>query len=174
MNKKVLWIPVVILAIIVFVFILSIIVKHSNNRFSENLFTEISYEVPSKFEKDEDYTYSRYYRYSDNSVHCSFYVSVDEKDYYDDFSDWFKSRIRFNLNDEVSELKEVTINNQKMLYIEKKSKGSLEYYYGVESAKYFYLLTYNIDDYENGDRNDLDSNLCYNAKDRIIESVNIK
>lgn len=174
MNKKLLWIPIVILFIIVFVFLLNIIIKGLNSYNYENLFTEISYEIPSKFDKDEDYAYSRYYNYNDNSVYCSFSINVTEKDYYDDINDWFKENIRINLNDKVSELKEVVINNTKMLYIEKKSKGSLDYYYGVETPSYFYLLKYNIDDYENGDRSDLDYNYCYNAKDKIIASVNVK
>lgn len=174
MNKKFIWIPIVILVIMVFVFVLHVIIENSNNYLKENLFSEISYKIPSKFECDEDYTYSRYYNYKENSVYCSFSVHVSEKDYYDDINNWFKENIRISLNDKVSELKEVNINNNKMLYIEKRSKGSLDYYYGLETSKYFYQLTYSIDDYENGDRNDLDSNYCYNAKDRIISSVNIK
>lgn len=174
MKNKNIFIPIVIIVLVAIVLGIFVFVKKSENSFSKNLFTEISYDVPLKFERDEEYAYSRYYRYTDNFVHCSFSVNVDEKDYYNGFNNWFKGRIHFNLNDEISELKEITVNDIKMLYIEKKSRGSLDYYYGVESSKYFYLLTYSIDDYENGDRNDLDSNFCYNVKDNIIDSVNVR
>lgn len=174
MNKKKLLIPIIILVLIVLVSIIYGIVNISKSHFSENLFTEIDYKVPSEFEKDDDYAYSRYYRYTDNFVHCSFSANVDEKDYYNGFNNWFKGRIHFNLNDEISGLKEITINDIKMLYIEKKSRGSLDYYYGVESSKYFYLLTYSIDDYKHGDGNELESNICLSAKDKIIESVNVR
>ena len=82
--------------------------------------------------------------------------------------------ITFSLSDKVSDLKEVSINDSKMYYIDKKSNGNIEYYYGVESSNYYYLLTYSIDDFENGDRSDLDSNFCYNSKDRILSSVKVK
>ena len=178
MNNKSL-ISFIIVGLIFFAFILLFVSDRDDdffdgNQFDENQFGEISYEVPSKFESDEEYSYSRYYNYSDDSIYCTFRVSVTEKDHYDSSKDWFKEMITFNLNDKVSDLKEVTINDSKMYYIDKKGSGVTEYYYGAESSNHYYLLTYSIDDYENGDRNDLDSNFCYNAKDRILSSVKIK
>ena len=174
MKNKNIFIPIVILILVAIVLGIFVFVKKSENSFSNNLFTEISYEMPLKFEKDEEYVYSRYYRYTDNSVHCSFSVNVDEKDYYNGFNNWFKGRIYFTLNDKVSELKEVAINNTKMLYVDKKSDSYTDYYYGVESSKYYYLLTYSISDYKHGDGNELESNICLSAKDKIIESVTVR
>jgi hypothetical protein len=172
-NKSVLSLIIGGLVILGFIFFL-VSDDDDDYYFGEDLFSEISYEVPSKFEGDEDYSYSRYYNYDDDSLYCYFRVSASEKEYYDDLEDWFKEMITFSLSDKVSDLKEVSINDSKMYYIDKKSNGNIEYYYGVESSNYYYLLTYSIDDFENGDRSDLDSNFCYNSKDRILSSVKVK
>lgn len=171
-NKSV--ISLVIIGLIVLAFILYFAFDHNDEFFEENQFDEISYKVPSEFNREEEYSYSRYYNYNDDSVYCGFGINATENDFYDGLKDWFKEMITFNLNDKVSDLKEITINNTKMYYIDKKSNGNTVYYYGVESSGHYYLLTYSIDDYENGDRSDLDSNFCYNAKDRILSSVRIQ
>ena len=174
MKNKSLFIPIVIIVLVVIVSIIYGIISSSKTHYSKNLFNEISYEVPSDFKKDEDYTYTRYYNYSENSVYCTFSVNVTEKEYYDDINDWFKEKIVFTLNDKVSELKEVTINNAKMLYVDKERGSYTDYYYGMETSKYYYLLTYSISDYKHGDGNGLEANICLNAKDKIIGSVNVR
>ena len=171
-RKKV--IIIIIIVLIVFGAIFSFSLLKSKKVPFLNLFSQIQYKVPSKFEKDEDYNYSRYYHYRENDVSCSLNLNVYEKEYYDDFEEWFKDRIRFNLNDEIGKLEEIDLNHSKALYIDKKSRGSFDYYYGIESADYYYLITYNIYDYKHGDRSDIDSNLCYTYKDKIVESISVK
>ncbi len=171
-NKKA--IPVFVVLFIVIVFVIFFKTRNSDNLFSDNLFSEISYEVPSNFESEEDYTYSRYYRYYDNDVYCNLSVSADESTIYGDFKEWFANSVHFNLNDKVSELKEITINGNEMYYVDKKSKNSTVYYYGVKSSNYYYSITYTLNDYENGDRADIETNLCYTAKNQIINTVKVK
>lgn len=173
-RKKVIIIIIIIIVLIALFTVFGLGLFNSKNGPHLNLFSQIQYKVPSKFEKDEDYSYSRYYRYRENDVSCSLSFHVDEKDYYDNLEEWFKDQIRFNLNDEIGKLEEIDLNHSKALYIDKKSRGSFDYYYGVESEDYYYLVTYNIYDYKYGDRADIDSNLCYNSKDKIVNTIIVK
>ena len=166
-------IPMLVILFIAIVFIAFLKMQDSSDWFSDDLFAEISYEVPSKFESS-DYTYSRHYSYYDNDVYCNLNIESDDSSIYDDFKDWFMNSVHFNLSDKISELKEITINGHEMYYVDKKSKNSTVYYYGVKSSNYYYSITYTLNDYENGDRADIDTNLCYTAKDKIISTIQVK
>ena len=139
----------------------------------DEMYTEITYTVPDSFEYDDN-SYTKYYSYYMDSGYCSFYIDADDKDYYDGLKDWFNERIRFSLNDKVSDLTEVIINGNKMFYIDKKGKYGTEYYYGVESSNHYYLLIYTVYDRSNGDRSDYGTNICDTARDEIIKTVNVK
>jgi len=137
-------------------------------------FKEISYNVPSVFKKDDDYTFSKYYDYEENNVNCTISFSASDKSIYKNKEDWFKGTFTFTLNDKVSDLKEEEINGNKVLFIEKKSEKVTDYYYGFESTNYYYLINYNIYDYKDGDREDIDTNKCFTLRENIISSVKLK
>ena len=71
-------------------------------------------------------------------------------------------------------MEELKINNNKVLYLSVKTKNEIVYYYGVEGTEKYYMLEYKIHDYKNGDRTDLDTNICYTAKDEMLNSIKIK
>ena len=108
-RKKVIIIIIIIIVLIALFTVFGLGLFNSKNGPHLNLFSQIQYKVPSKFEKDEDYSYSRYYRYRENDVSCSLSFHVDEKDYYDNLEEWFKDQIRFNLNDEIGKLEEIDL-----------------------------------------------------------------
>lgn len=143
----------------------------------EDVFKEISYVIPSVFEKDEDYTYSRYYNFKDDNIYC--YVSIQsyEKKYYDEDREiWFKDQIRVTLNDRVSELEKNDIQNNNALFIEveKSDNKTFDYYYGFVSSNYYYLVDYNIDSYNREENKDIKDSSCYSYRDEIIHSIRLK
>ena len=170
-NVKI--IPIVVICLIILCFFIFLGSRHKGYEDNEELFGEISYDVPSGFELDEYYG-SKYYNFESDGIYCSFFIDADDGKYRDDLKKWFSGRIYYSLNDEIGELKELTINDSKMYYIDKKSNYSTEYYYGISSSNYYYFITYRITDYDNGDREDIDSNLCYNSKDEIISTIKVK
>ena len=171
-NTKI--VPIIVTCIIALVIVIYVVDRDNDYEENEELFSEISYEVLPEFELDDEYYGSKYYRFESDDVYCSFDVNVDEKDDSGDLKKWFSSHIYSNLSDKVGELKELTINDNKVYHIYKKSNYDIEYYYGISSSNYYYLITYRITDYEKGDREDIDSNLCYNAKDKIISTIKVK
>lgn len=136
-------------------------------------FDEIVYEVPSSFEKDGMYTYSKYYSASDNNVYCHINVDSSNK-YYTEYEDWFKHNVMVQLSDKVSEIKELNINGNKVLHVTVETDSSKYYYYGIESSNHYYMFKYSISDYMKGDIPDIDKNACYNSVDLLVSSINIK
>ncbi len=161
------------IGLVVFHFISQITNNKKEKEEMELRFKEITFSVPSEFEYEPYYTIKDY-SYSDNGVYCNFAIRSSDKEYYDSLEEWFKERINFNLNDKVSELKEVDINGKTFLNINKEYVNEKSYYYGVSSSNYNYFIEYTISDYMNGDREDINDNLCYNSFDKIISSINVK
>ncbi len=164
---------IALLGFFVFYFICQIVDSKKEKERMEIMFEEITYNVPSEFKYD-DYYATKDYRYSDNEVYCNFTIRSSNKEYYDNLEKWFKERINFNLNDKVSELNEVDINGKTFLNINRENIHEKIYYYGVSSSNYNYFIEYIISDYKNGDREDINDNLCYNSLDKIISSINVK
>lgn len=156
-------------------FLKSLINGEYNTSNEETTYKEkIVYEVPKKFEKiDNDY-----YNYDNNDVYCSINIIETEKSlYYQSYTsldDYLKNNITIHLSDEVSNIEELNINNNKLLYLSVKTKNEIVYYYGIEGTEKYYMLEYKINDDKNGDRNDINDNLCYTAKDKILNSIKIK
>ena len=141
---------------------------------NKNMFSEISYTIPKGFKKDDEYHYTKYYTYSKNDVYCNIDIDVTEKDYYKDVKEWVNRIVHFNLTDKISNPTDININNIDMYYVDKKNENAEEYYYGMESSHYFYMITYKIRDSLNGDRADKDNNLCYTAKEKLLSSIIIQ
>ncbi len=175
MKNKASSILIIIFIIMIFVMIAYISIRGSHvNIDYGNAYDEISYDVPKEFERDEDSYYIRDYTYNGDKIYCNINITGSEKGYYDNFNKWFKGNIFLNLNDEVGEVKEVDLNNTKAYYVEVKSNGTINYYYGVESSNHYYLIKFYKYDYLNGDRTDTNENPCNTALDYVIPSIKIK
>ena len=134
-------------------------------------FSEISYNVSDDFERYSEY---RGYSYSDDDVYCRLWVNAYTREYYDEDREvWFKSMINVNLNDKVSELKEIDVNGNKALYIEVNDKNDVNYYYGFVSNNYYYLFDYSISVYDDEKPGVLEDNKCYKYINDVINSVKL-
>lgn len=170
-NKKVVIIIAVVIFVACFVLILlaSIISDLLEEKKSNARYDEISYEVPSEFTGS-----SHYYSYYGDSISCHIDVDAYEKDSYESPKKVLEDNVYFQLDDEVSDLKEEEFNGIKMYYVSKKNSASEEYYYAFESTNYIYSFEYDISDYLHGDREDSENNICYTAMDKIISSIKVK
>jgi hypothetical protein len=175
-KDKIVLILVIVAIIIVVMFLIIKSVSFKEDAKDTLVFSEISYEVPKEFELDNSITHNRLYSYSEDSLYCYLTISSYEKEYYDDFEEWFKERIVFNLNDKVSDLEQLNVNGNNILHINRvrNKENSKNSYYGLSSKNYYYFINYDITDYLNGDRENMDDNLCYNAIDEIISSIKLK
>jgi len=175
-KKAIMYILLAILGLIVCIEIIFKILHKMQDNIDEKekakTFEEISYTIPKEFERDEEY-YGKYYNYVGDSIYCGVFIYSYEK-YYDDFLEWFKNQIHINLNDSVSEIEEIELNNKKVYSVEIKNENEIEYHYGIESSNYYYSIEYYISDRLKGDRVDMDTNPCYVSKDKIISSIKIK
>ncbi len=172
-SKNVVIITIIFIGLFIIYLISTMIDNKKEKEQMELQFSEITYSVPSEFEYESYYSIKDY-SYSNNNVYCNFAVHSYKKEYYDDFEEWFKERIIINLNDKVSELKQVDVNGKTLLNINKENVNEKSYYYGISSSNYNYFIEYEISDYMNGDREDINDNLCYNSLNKIISSINVK
>jgi len=179
MNNKMVKAIVIIVSIIFsiigifsFIFIVFIIVDTVEDKMYDNevreSFSELILDAPDEFDKDD--TYYINYSYDDNGTYC--YMNIYPSEKYNTLEYEFNESVRYTLNDKVSGLNELNINGNKVLNAEVETEDSKEYYYGIESKNYYYIIKYSIYDNMKGDRSDIDTNLCYSAKDRIISSLN--
>ena len=165
-----------IIALIIVVCVIGF--NYEDNSYAEEnkkKFDEIEYIVPSEMEKEED-DFDPYYHYYNDSCSCSLYFSAFEKEYYDSKEDIIKNFVSYRLGDEVSEIEEVEYNGEKMLYTSVKESDNTQtnYYYVVESKNYYYKITFDLYDYSKGDREDIDTNFCYNYREKVLSSVSTK
>ena len=170
-NKKVVIIIAVVIFAVCFVLMLlaSIISDLLEEKETNTRYDELSYEVPSKFKGS-----SHYYSYYEDSVSCHIDFDAYEKNSYESPKKVLEDNVYFQLDDEVSDLKEEEFNGIKMYYVSKKNSASEEYYYAFESTNYIYSFEYDISDYLHGDREDSENNICYTAMDKIISSIKVK
>ena len=171
MDKKPQYFVEIISAIMILAILIAVIKDISNpsNYYETDEFSEIKYQIPSELESDDELTL--YYYGDDISCEADFYSS--EK-YDEEFETWFKGEIRVDLNDEVSEIKELTIGGKKAYFVEVKNEDEIAHYYGLESTNYYYLFNYNISDDLNQDREDKDTNVCYVSENKILDSIVLK
>lgn len=169
MNKKPQYVVEIISAIMILAILIAVIKDISNpsNYYETDEFSEIDYEIPDEMEIDDTFEFYDYYE-DDISCEADFYSS--EK-YDEAFETWFKSIVNVSLNDEVGEVKELTIGGKKAYSVEIKSEDEVEHYYGLESSNYYYLLKYSIYDDLKEDRTDKDTNVCYISENKILDSI---
>ena len=163
--------------ILLLVFCLLLVACESDDYNEENKkrFSEISFNVPEVFEEDKDYIYLREFYYKGDNVYCYVNFSASDKSTYsDDKETWFKKQIRFSLNDKVSELEEVDIYDNKAYKVTVQSGKDFDYYYGFESTNHYYLLDYQITDYNEETNEDIQTNPCYKYIDEIVYSIKLK
>lgn len=147
--------------------------RYGDEKEKDKYLSNIIYEVPSSFEKDNNYAgynYNYYKLYN----HCSFEVKYfDIYNNYENGEEYLKDNIRFTLNDDVENIKEVDINNNKWYLMVKNSKSYKNYYYATIYNGVGYYMEYEIYDYNNGDHEASD-NFCEVSYDKIISSVRFK
>ncbi|MBR3162417.1 MAG: hypothetical protein IKF19_06785 [Bacilli bacterium] len=170
------------LKIIIIILILSVITiilyKYYNNKYDYNekpnkYLNNITYKIPNSFEKDT-YTYSINYHYHENYVSCNFEVKYFENyNNYKNGEEYLKDNIRFTLNDNISDIKEVSINNNKWYLLEKENNSYKNYYYATIYNGIGYYMEYEIYDFDHGDHEG-NSNFCNTSYDKIISSVKFK
>ncbi len=181
-NKKLMFALGVVFGIVAFVgvavlcgFVITEIYNDIND--DANNFDEITYNVPDKFDNDK-YDYLRSMSYSENDLYCYIDIESYEKGYYRDAKKVIENNVHFDLKDEVSDLEEFNDTGKNGYKIDVKTMDdlSLQYmsYYSIESSNYVYLIKYSIYDYNKGDREDLDTNICYTSKDKFIKSIKVK
>jgi len=165
---------VVLAAIIVIIVVVSIIYGFVEDKIydaeEEKEFEEIEYVIPEGFEKG----YSHSYNYYNEGLSCSVYIDAYEK-YEEDFKKWFKGTIVVNLNDEVGEMKEISVNGGKGYTINTYEKYNDEHHYAFESTNYYYKLVFRTSKEDQLDKNeDIGIGSCANFEDKIIESIKLK
>lgn len=178
-NKKIDMIALIIIIFFSIIFISILVpliiktIRNKNNYYDEEVINEkIEYKIPKQFKKNE---YGDYYRYDADDIDCSFEIEDRRKSFsYKTLEDYLKDNIMVYLSNEVSDIKKIEINNMKLIHIEVKTKYSKEYYYGLEGTENYYMLKYTIRDSKKGDRSDIDTNLCYISKDKILNSIKLK
>ncbi len=143
-----------------------------NEKPSEYL-NNITYNIPNSFEKDT-YTYSINYHYHKNYTSCNYEIKYfDNYNNYQNGGYYLKDNIRFTLNDTISDIKEVDINNYKWYVLEKENNSYKNYYYATIYKNIGYYMEYEIYDYNHGDHVD-NNNICNISYDKIISSVKFK
>ncbi len=121
---------------------------------------------------------SNYYRYEDTGVFCHFFISSFKKrEYsgkYEGAKEILESTVPVYLNEKVSGIEETMVGNKEGYYVKVTGQRGTNYYYTVEGTNYIFKIEYEIDDYDNDDRGDIDTNICYNSLDSFINSIVVK
>lgn len=161
-----------IIALIIIVSVVSGKVEEQKYREEDKkMYNEIKYEVPDELENDSDLYHPWFSKY-ERDYSCFFTVYANKKEYYDSMEEYLKTAVSANIGDEVSEIEELEF--QEKMYsvsVTKKKTSEVDYYYVVESKNYYYELKYHIMDYQKGDRDDIDTNVCYTSKDKILKTI---
>lgn len=156
---------ILVLFTVFFVFLIINDGKKEELKESER-YNEIEYVVPEGFEGENHF----YSHYGDDSCYFDLYASYNK--YEDDFENWFKSSILVSMNDEVGELKEITVNGKKAYSIDIVTDNDLHRKYGFNATNYYYMIDYTVRNYNHGD---IDENsFCMKAIDDLISSVKTK
>lgn len=133
---------------------------------------EITFDVPLEFEAFYDEKNAIFEYKEDDSLSCKLFVSRNKPEYH--IYEWFKSQIRYyNVNiDYNSKFVQNGITIYQFEY--DKDPTRTEYYYALASNNYYYLFNYIIFDDLKGDRENLDSSICYSSREKIISSIKLK
>ena len=145
---------------------------YDRDRYDDNDYVEnISYDVPSKFEKSN---YGEYYHYYGDGVSCDFSVEDFSTYSYSDGKKYLERGVSIYLSDEVSEVREVDINGDLWYSFGRKNGGDVSYYYAIVKDGKGYFLEYSIRDHMNGYYDGDKDSFCKDSYDRIIKSVKLK
>lgn len=128
--------------------------------------SELKYELPDIYKKnDSSYNSDTYqsYRYNDTNNSCS--ISITNYATYGDKSteEHLKDNVISSMNEDVSEIKNATINNYKWSFVEINSTEKKEYKYASIYNERLYIVSYVI----NNDNN----KLCSNGYNTFISSL---
>ena len=171
-----------IIVVIGLIFLVLIIILFTNNKsYKEKYNSEadpfiyLSYEIPEYFEDSDSSSLYKLYNYNENRVYCN--ISITTLDYYDDAQKAINN-ITIKASDVVSEIKEIDLNGN-LAYtreVESADKYVLgkNYYYMFKIKNHIYSIEYEIRDYEKGDRGDSDTNKCFLAREKFINSIVVK
>ena len=133
---------------------------------------EITYDVPIEFEANYFENNAYFYYKEDDNLSCSLFVSRNKPEYH--IYEWFKRQIRY-YNAYVDYDSKFVQNGITIYQYEYNGNpNQTEYYYALASDNYYYLFKYTIFDKLNGDRENLDSSVCYSSREKIISSIKLK
>jgi hypothetical protein len=171
--KKIPLIGIIIIIVLSLILVFSIISiflndKLEDERYKKQLekdFSEIEWTIPGEYEN----TYEHNYRY-DGELSCSIYINSFNK--YEKFEEWFNGQIYINLNAGITTINEMEIDGKPALNRDVYDKYNLRKYYGISSSNHYYLIEFNIYDYNSGDGTEQD--FCYTSVNRIIDSIKVK
>lgn len=127
----------------------------------------LSYTIPKGFllnyeNKDEYHSYQGFH--NDN---CDVYIRITfDVDYYEDETDYLNSMITTNINDEVSPITNITINDNNWTTITVKKEYYTQTTYVLEKNNNFYTIETKC--------NNEDTTTCQNEFDKIINSLTYK
>jgi len=133
---------------------------------------EITFDVPLEFEAFYDEKNAIFNYKEDDNLSCMLSVSQNIPEYH--IYEWFKRQIRYyNVNiDYNSKFVQNGITIYQYEY--DKDPTRTEYYYALASNNKYYLFNYIIFDGLKGDRENLDSSICYSSREKIISSIKLK
>ena len=174
----------IFVGIILLLFILLFMINSINNRITgkneynkylkekyDKINNEITYKIPNEFQTKDKI----YYSYYNEDIDCKLEFMNEEKDSYkNNLEDFLKKNIYVSLDYNISEVIKNETKNINYLLITTERNNNKTYYYAFESMDNYYIFEYSIYDYKKGDRKDIDTNICYTAKDKILNSIEIK
>ena len=133
---------------------------------------EITFDVPLEFKAHYGEMNAIFEYKEDDNLSCTLFVSRYKPEYH--IYEWFKRQIRYyNVNiDYNSKFVQNGITIYQFEY--DKDPTRTEYYYALASNNYYYLFNYIILDDLKGDRENLDSSICYSSREKIISSIKLK
>ena len=163
----IIFVVIILVVIFIFCFIKDNVIESGNS------LSDITFDIDDRFEASL-YDGSGYYHYYSDDISCNFDFSYYSNYRYITGDDYLRDMVKFSLNDEVSEIKEIELNGYKWYYMSVDSDGKKTYYYATIKNDKVYELEYDISDYKRGDRTEDESNFCYSEYDKVISSVKLK
>lgn len=179
-NKILIFIGIILLLFIIIFMIYGINIKITEkNEYDkylkekyDRINKELTYKTPNEFQTKD----KLYYSYYNKDIDCKFeFDNMEKNNYYKKtLEDFLRENIYVSLDYNTSEVIKDETKNINYLLITVEKNNNKTYYYAFESKNYYYIFEYSIYDYKNGDRKDIDTNICYTAKDKILNSIKIK